>query len=195
VKTGIQFFSGFPIKSGMTLNFMEDTNYWKKCSTCKNEIGFDTPYQLCNVSTCRSKKTGLTFCSVACWDAHLGFANHRESYAEENRSPSKSAYMQSMQDNSNPSEPVRRKVVTATEPSTSNSPSSAPFSSPKSGSYDVDTLVVVSKLKKFIKDQTGFNTSQCCIDALTQKVAEECLKAAEHANSAERKTVMGRDVL
>ncbi|MBF0103847.1 MAG: hypothetical protein HQM16_00855 [Deltaproteobacteria bacterium] len=62
-------------------------------------------------------------------------------------------------------------------------------------SIKTDTLVVVSKVKQLIKDQSGFNTSTCCIDALTQKVVDECLKAMEHATAAGRKTVMGRDVL
>ncbi|MCB0352512.1 MAG: hypothetical protein KDD64_03280 [Bdellovibrionales bacterium] len=58
-----------------------------------------------------------------------------------------------------------------------------------------DTLVVVSKVKKLIKDQSDYNTSQCCIDALTKKVIEECLKGIEKAHEAGRKTVMGRDIL
>lgn len=57
-----------------------------------------------------------------------------------------------------------------------------------------DTLVVVSKVKKFIREQSGLNTSEDCINALTRKVVQECLKAIEHARTAGRKTVMGRDI-
>ena len=56
-----------------------------------------------------------------------------------------------------------------------------------------DTLVVVSKVKDLIREQSEFNTSQCCIDALTEKVVRECLNAIEKAKAAGRKTVMGRD--
>ena len=64
-----------------------DCQYWKKCNICKKEIPFESTYYLCSVSTCRSKRTGLTFCSLECWDAHLGFVKHRSSYAEEARAP------------------------------------------------------------------------------------------------------------
>ena len=56
-----------------------------------------------------------------------------------------------------------------------------------------DTLVVVSKVKNLIRDQSGYNTSQCAVEALTDIVVRECLNAIEKANQAGRKTVMGRD--
>ncbi|NBW41597.1 hypothetical protein EBR25_11440 [bacterium] len=56
-----------------------------------------------------------------------------------------------------------------------------------------DTLVVVSKVKKLIRDLSEFNTSQCAIDVLTERVVEECRQAVEVARSSGRKTVMGRD--
>lgn len=58
-----------------------------------------------------------------------------------------------------------------------------------------DTLVVVSKVKKAIREQSGLNTSQCCIDALTRRIADELTKGIENAKNAGRKTVMGRDIL
>lgn len=166
----------------------QEITFWKKCSSCKKEIDFDTVYKLCSVSTCRGKRTGLVFCSVACWDSHLGFAKHRESHAEEHTSPSRAAYMNSLESEQPSREPVRRKIV-----SSAASPAK-PALKTSTGSYNVDTLVVVSKVKNFIKDQSGFSTSQCCIEALTQKVMQECLKAMEQAQASGRKTVMGRDV-
>lgn len=173
---------------------METQNYWKKCSTCKKEIGFNQAYQVCSVSTCRSKRTGLTFCSVPCWDAHLGFANHRSSYAEEHRSPTREAFLQELNvtqesrpaQNKEPS--PRRRIIARPETSSSGT-------KPDLKNIKTDTLVVVSKVKQLIRDQSGFNTSQCAIDALTQKVIEECLRAIDHAKTAERKTVMGRDII
>ena len=166
----------------------QETTYWKKCSSCKKEIGFGTVYKLCSVSTCRSKRTGLIFCSVACWDAHLGFANHRESYAEEHTSPSRSEYLRSLESEDNSQQPVRRKVITSASHQTGSAQKTS------ADTANVDTLIVVSKIKKFIHDQSGFNTSKCCIDALTQKVVQECRKAMEKAEESGRKTVMGRDV-
>lgn len=59
----------------------------------------------------------------------------------------------------------------------------------------LETLVVVSKVKKVIREKSGLNTSQCCIDALTRRITDEILKGVENAKTAGRKTVMGRDIL
>ncbi|MFH1529463.1 MAG: hypothetical protein ABIK09_01880 [Pseudomonadota bacterium] len=60
---------------------------WRLCSSCKKPLAFGAIYWVCNVSTCNRKRTGLTFCSVTCWDAHVPLMNHRESWAEERRAP------------------------------------------------------------------------------------------------------------
>lgn len=59
---------------------------------------------------------------------------------------------------------------------------------------ETETLVVVSKIKKFIRAQSGLNTSQCCIDALTNKLVALCNQAITNARNDGRKTVMGRDI-
>ena len=64
-----------------------EPSFWKRCSTCKTEIAFATTYWVCNVSTCNRARTGLAFCSVNCWDAHVPMLRHRESWAEEARAP------------------------------------------------------------------------------------------------------------
>ena len=56
-----------------------------------------------------------------------------------------------------------------------------------------EILVVVSKVKQFIRNQSGFNTSASAVEALTQIVEKECLKAIEKARGEGRKTVMDRD--
>ena len=61
--------------------------------------------------------------------------------------------------------------------------------------FDVDTLVVVSKVKTFIRENSAMNTSQCFIDAMTQKVCKEALSAIQRAKEAGRKTVMGKDIV
>lgn len=66
--------------------------FWKRCSTCKKEIPFSTTYWVCNVSTCNRARVALAFCSVNCWDAHVPMLRHRESWAEEQRSPTPAAW-------------------------------------------------------------------------------------------------------
>jgi hypothetical protein len=65
-----------------------DPTTWVRCNSCKKPIAYRAEYWVCNVSTCNRVRTGLKFCTVSCWDAHLPFINHRESWAEERKAPS-----------------------------------------------------------------------------------------------------------
>ncbi len=56
-----------------------------------------------------------------------------------------------------------------------------------------DVLVVASKIKKYIKEKGGMNTSSNAMAALTQIVEKECENAMESARQNRRKTVMDRD--
>jgi hypothetical protein len=63
-------------------------DHWRRCNSCKKPIAYGATYYVCNVSTCNRKRTGLVFCEVSCWDAHVPGMNHRESWAEERHAPS-----------------------------------------------------------------------------------------------------------
>lgn len=56
-----------------------------------------------------------------------------------------------------------------------------------------DVLVVASKVKKYIKEKSGMNTSAAVMEELTKAVKRECDKAIERAQQEHRKTVMDRD--
>lgn len=56
-----------------------------------------------------------------------------------------------------------------------------------------DSLVVASKVKKYIKEKSGLNTSSQVIDQLSHKVELLCLNAIKSAVEQKRKTVMDRD--
>lgn len=56
-----------------------------------------------------------------------------------------------------------------------------------------EVLVVASKVKAYIKAQSGFNTSASVIEALSSIVERECQKAIQNAQADKRKTVMDRD--
>lgn len=166
-------------------------DFWKKCNICKKQIPYGSTYYLCSVSTCKRKRTGFSFCSERCWDAHLGFVSHRTSYCEEATAPTREESRHSSDDDASVEEverPKRRIIVDDTKAPVA----SAPRMTQK---HSVDTLVVVSKVKQFVKSVAGFNTSQCAIDALTQKVVGECLQGIERAKESERKTLMGRDII
>jgi len=54
-------------------------------------------------------------------------------------------------------------------------------------------LVVASKVKAYIRQKKGMNTSASALEALTQIVERECDKAMDSAEKHKRKTVMDRD--
>ena len=56
-----------------------------------------------------------------------------------------------------------------------------------------DVLVVASKVKAFIKNSAGMNTSSSVMEALTKVVEDACNDAVENAKNDRRKTVMDRD--
>ncbi len=57
-----------------------------------------------------------------------------------------------------------------------------------------ENLVVASKVKSYIKNTAGMNTSASVMDALSKLVEGECNRAVENAKRDRRKTVMDRDV-
>ena len=87
-----------------------------------------------------------------------------------------------------PGEPQRR-VVGAPPPTPAASDGVA-----LSDAVDKDVLIVVSKLKKYIKDRSGFNTSDQIVDLLSDHVRAICDEAIRCAARNDRKTVLERDV-
>ena len=55
-------------------------------------------------------------------------------------------------------------------------------------------LIVRSRIKKFIKEQSGMRTSDLVIEKLAKIVEGQCLKAIENARAEKRMTVKSRDV-
>ncbi len=159
---------------------------WKNCTSCRKGIDFDTTYWECSVSTCNRKRLGLFFCTVACWDAHRPEARHRESWAIEKRSPNKSAW--------------EREEALSASPSTSASTGAAPKrravvgASPGDEALPRDVLIVVSKLKKYVKAKGEMKTSETAIPVLSQEIRRICDRAIRIAGQNGRKTIMDRDV-
>ncbi|HVJ65465.1 MAG TPA: hypothetical protein VM901_09440 [Bdellovibrionota bacterium] len=57
-----------------------------------------------------------------------------------------------------------------------------------------EVLVVASKVKSFIKNEGGCNTSAETIEVLSQEVEKMLKKAIQSAKDQGRKTVMAKDV-
>lgn len=172
---------------------------WRKCNACKNPIPFNAKYWVCSVSTCNRPRTGYVFCTVSCWDSHIAEARHRDAWAEEKRAPSKEAWERELA--AHPPEPQRaptpapvaapvRRVVGDASPATA----AAVEGNIQLADTERDILIVVSKLKKYIKDRSGMNTSDSVIELLSDHVRAICDDAIRAAARDERKTVLDRDI-
>ena len=174
---------------------MELSQVWKPCSSCRKPIGLNTVYWNCNVSTCNRKRTGLVFCSVECWDAHVPLYNHRESWAEEKRSPKVKEAETVSESSNSPSAPRPKKDSSEREKFIQdlNKDEREATMSESEGNSEKEILVVASKLKNYIRAKSGMNTSAAVVDVLSDKIRDLCDQAVEAAKRDGRKTVMDRD--
>lgn len=174
---------------------MEDSKtYWRKCTTCKKLIGFGQRYWICSVSTCNRVRTGLVFCSVECFDAHVPVLNHRDAGAYEKKSPTEAQW--------------KAEQAALAAPDSSPAPASSTGSAPRTGSVGSsgsagpsaaaaspeDILVVVSKVKGYIREKSGMNTSDRVMEVLSDAIRRMADDAIRRAEQNERKTVLDRDV-
>ena len=162
---------------------MSDAAAWKRCSTCKKPIAFGSGYFTCNVSTCNRKGTDFTFCSVACWDAHVPVMRHRDAWADEAMAPTAAEWAREQEH-----EP--RRIVVAGEPTSTTATGRA---DDRRGTAPREVLIVVSKLKHYIRETAAMNTSYDVIEVLSDRVRRLCDAAVAEARAAGRKTVMARD--
>jgi hypothetical protein len=132
----------------------------------------DQTYYVCSVSTCQGKVTNYVFCSIPCWDAHVPTERHKPDSAGalERRAPHTAA----------PEGAEPRRIVVA--------------SAAAKPQGEEELLVVLSKVRKYIADRSGMNTSASVYSALTERIKRMCDLAIETARSQGRKTVMDRDV-
>lgn len=133
-------------------------------------------YYVCSVSTCQGKVTNYAFCSIACWDAHLPTERHRPDSAGaiERIAPKEAA------------SEAPRKVIPSAQGSSGAKTAGAK-------NVEEEVLVVVTKVRKFIADRSGMNTSAEVYDVLTSRVKKLCELAVDEARAQGRKTVMARD--
>ncbi len=148
---------------------------FRKCSSCKKDILIGQKYYVCSVSTCRGSATNYAFCSIACWDAHIPVERHRGDSAGA----------------------IEKKAALEPAPATgAKRIVSGPAAKPGTPNKDIEDeiLVVVSKVRKYIAEKSGMNTSAEVYDSLTDRIKNICDKAIENARAQGRKTVMDRDV-
>src|SRR5512140_3677806 len=136
----------------------DPAGYFKHCSTCKAPIAFGAEYFVCSVSTCNRPKIGLFFCSLPCWEAHVPEARHRDAWAETAKAPLRAEHAASMNTATAPSVPARPTIVQVEAARAA----SAPRTEQEDG-----ILVVVSKLKRYLRDRSEMNTSDTVVAPLS----------------------------
>ncbi len=172
---------------------------WRRCSSCREPIPFETAYYVCNVSTCNRRNTAFVFCSVDCWDAHLPTMNHREAWAEEKKSPGAAEWrrQQAAESEPAPKPAAERERSAKREPRrrvAPSQPAQAAPSPPPAANVPREVLVIASRLKDYIKARSGMNTSDRVLAPLSDLIRTACDKAIENARRDERKTVLDRDI-
>jgi hypothetical protein len=171
---------------------------WLKCSACKNAIPFNSTHWVCSVSTCNRLRTRLVFCTVSCWDSHVAVLRHRDAWAVEARAPSKDAWERELAEHPPDPEPVRVAPAVPVVRRVVGEAPSAPIATSSAVHLqevvDRDVLIVVSKLKKYIKDRSGMNCGDAVMDVLSEHVRAICDESIRTAARDERKTVLERDV-
>lgn len=150
------------------------------CSACRVELPYDGVHWECSVSTCNRNRTRLVFCCVGCWDSHVAILRHRESWAVEVQTPSRAKAAAEVE--------VLRRSADAP------APTRAAAASASASASDDEVLVVVSKVKSYIRERSGMSTSDSVAAALSEHVRRGCDAAIRAAGAAGRKTVLDRDV-
>jgi histone H3/H4 len=176
--------------------------HFRLCSSCRRPLLFGARYYTCSVSTCNRGKTAYTFCSVSCFQAHVPTLRHRDAWAEEQQAPTQAAWEAQQRAEQEaalrteaPSEPtgVVQRAATATTPKTLAA-HKEPRMSNEVPKEQKDVLVVVSKVKAYIRASAGMNTSDAVTEALSELVRGACEQAVAKAKADGRKTVMARDI-
>jgi hypothetical protein len=180
------------------------SDVWLLCSACRKGISFGAVHWVCSVSTCNRSRTRLVFCSVACWDSHLSTVRHRESWAVEERAPGREEHAARQVDEVGeagaPAPPPALAAAVRPHPPLPERPSATSVTAHAGGpalssSYDHDDiLIVISKVKKYIRERSGMNTSDGIVVARGDHVRTICDEAIRAAARDGRKTVLDRDV-
>jgi hypothetical protein len=170
---------------------------WRTCTACKNTISFGATHWVCSVSTCNRPRMGYVFCTVNCWDSHVADARHRDAWAVEARAPSKDAWQRDLAANPEPApapKPVAAPVVRRVVGDAPSAPMAVASNVAFNDIVDRDVLIVVSKLKKYIKDRSGMNCGDAVAEVLSDYVRALCDESIRAAGRDERRTVLERDV-
>ena len=164
-----------------------NTTTWKNCSSCKQPITLRSKYYVCSVSSCNVRNTNYVFCSIPCFDKHVPVERHKSAGAIEEVAPAtlEAQNKHASAPNKQVAAPKGQRRIIGTQQS---KPSNKQIS--KGG----DILVIASRFKEFISQQSEFNTSASVMNALSDHLRHVAMQAIDNAREDGRRTVMEQDV-
>jgi hypothetical protein len=127
---------------------------------------------------------------------------HREAWAVEKRAPSEAAWRREQESEAQTSAPAGPAAPAADRPRPGASEGArtearrvvaAPTPAPGDDDGSDDVLIVVTKLKKYIRARSGMNTSDGVMPVLSAHLRRICDMAIRKAAEDGRKTVLDRD--
>lgn len=182
-----------------------EADIWKRCSSCKKPIAFRSQYYVCSVSTCTRKRTGFSFCSVDCWETHLPMMRHREAWAVEEQAPTREEWAREQAEDGDDAPRASAAARAPEKPTPAPAPAVlrreggdgarriAVPAAPAAAPGPKEVLVIASRLKEYIRQRYGMNTSDGVLEPLSDQLRALCDRAVMHAREDGRKTVLDRD--
>jgi hypothetical protein len=122
---------------------------------------------------------------------------HRDAWAEEQTAPTREAWEAQQREealNESASGQEKPGVVRGAATATTANNQAAHKEPRMSNEVPKEVLVVVSKVKAYIRASSGMNTSDAVTEALSELVRGACEQAVARAKADGRKTVMARDI-
>jgi histone H3/H4 len=124
---------------------------------------------------------------------------HRDAWAVDAKAPSKDAWERELAANPPDPEPAPKPAVAPAVRRVVGDASPATAAAVEghvrlADVTDRDMLIVVSKMKKYIKDRAGMNCGDAVAEVMSEHVRAICDEAIRAAGRDERKTVLDRDV-
>lgn len=119
---------------------------------------------------------------------------HRDAWAEQQKAPTLAAHLAELEEEKKLAEKPgasEAPLKIGEEMALSNDESADAFDE---GSLPKEILIVASKLKKYVKARSGFNTSDGVMDVLSDELRRICVESIKNAARDGRKTVLDRDV-
>jgi hypothetical protein len=131
---------------------------------------------------------------VPCWASHVPTFRHRDAWAIEQVAPTLQAHLAELKNEEAASTAPSSITAAAKTPvRSSDEPKKVMMSSSPTSVSESEVLVVVSKMKSYIKAKADMNTSADVMDWLSDRLRRLCDEAIRNARQDGRKTVMARD--